>query len=411
VAIQPYPVWPFLPNWTEPVGERVEWLTDILVSESGAEQRRSLRIFPRQMMDFQLLVSGAERAYFDNFLTAFGSSRIYMPVWYHVAILEEQALQGAGALTIPNSGFAVGNILFIFDSEVGTFELVEVQAVDSDTVSLIGTLTKNWSAGARVCPVGSGRLVEQPSIVLRSDRLSTTDIQFQFVDKPNQSDAAVLDYSVVRANAEIDYVYNGFPVLTKVPEFATDPRRTYVRNIDLLDNEISLPIWVDETERSFTTLEIGRYLKGRVQHSDFMRFLQVLRGRAVPVWVPTFGQDLILTADVTAGADIIDVEFTGYTRTGGIKPDRAHVMIETLTHHYFRQVLSTQEIGINERIRFTNTLPGIAATEIVRICFMSLMRLDHDSVEISHHADNTGLSQATLRFRSAPNTRQPLPAF
>lgn len=54
---------------------------------------------------------------------------------------------------------------------------------------------------------------------------------------------------------------------------------------------------------------------------------------------------------------------------------------------------------------------GYAVENVLRISFMSLMRLNHDGIEIEHSTDNAGASTASLTFRSAPNTRRPISAF
>lgn len=48
MTIENIPVWPIEPNWNEPVKETLEWLTDIMTSPTGAEQRRCLRKYPRK---------------------------------------------------------------------------------------------------------------------------------------------------------------------------------------------------------------------------------------------------------------------------------------------------------------------------------------------------------------------------
>jgi hypothetical protein len=342
MAIESYPVWTFPPNWTSDVSETWEWRTDILTSDSGAEQRRTMRLFPRLSFEFKIAASGAIRSYADQFLAAHGSKKIYMPLWYDVMLLSAAVLQGSDdiILTVDGSGVVEGMILCLFNGDPLVYELVEVQSIVNQDIDLVSALAKNWPAGTRVFPVKPGRLLEQPGFNMRSDRISTSDVQFLATDKPLMSEAFLYDYSVVRTNADIHYIYEGFPVLTTQPEFITDPNMTYERQVDVLDNDISLPVWSDKAGRSFSTVEIGRYIRGRAEYQKFLRFIRVLRGRAVPIWVPTFAEDLVLTADVPAGRTRIDVQFIGYTRTGGIKPDRQYIMIETVDTRYFLKITS-----------------------------------------------------------------------
>ncbi|ECV8069637.1 hypothetical protein ABQ22_25065, partial [Salmonella enterica subsp. enterica serovar Typhimurium] len=50
-----YPVFLPLPNWKDGVTERIEWQTDVMISESGAEQRRPIRLHPRRSFEATFL--------------------------------------------------------------------------------------------------------------------------------------------------------------------------------------------------------------------------------------------------------------------------------------------------------------------------------------------------------------------
>jgi hypothetical protein len=46
--------------------ERMSWLTDVLPSFNGAEQRRALRAAPRRSFEFDVMMSAAERRAAEN---------------------------------------------------------------------------------------------------------------------------------------------------------------------------------------------------------------------------------------------------------------------------------------------------------------------------------------------------------
>lgn len=49
--------WAWPPNWADGVEERLEWLTDVLTSRSGMEQRRALRVAPRRSFEASFVVT------------------------------------------------------------------------------------------------------------------------------------------------------------------------------------------------------------------------------------------------------------------------------------------------------------------------------------------------------------------
>ncbi len=57
--------WPFAPDWSDGVQESLEWLTELLTSTSGVEQRRSLRLSPRRSFEAEFYAEGRERVLLD----------------------------------------------------------------------------------------------------------------------------------------------------------------------------------------------------------------------------------------------------------------------------------------------------------------------------------------------------------
>jgi hypothetical protein len=50
-----YPVFLSRPNWKSGITERLEWQTDVMISETGAEQRRPVRTYPRRSIEASFL--------------------------------------------------------------------------------------------------------------------------------------------------------------------------------------------------------------------------------------------------------------------------------------------------------------------------------------------------------------------
>nr|WP_253767514.1 hypothetical protein [Pseudomonas aeruginosa] len=64
--------WPFAPDWADGVQESLEWLTELLTSTSGVEQRRSLRLSPRRSFEAEFYAEGRERVLLDLSLAGWG---------------------------------------------------------------------------------------------------------------------------------------------------------------------------------------------------------------------------------------------------------------------------------------------------------------------------------------------------
>lgn len=88
-------------------------------------------------------------------------------------------------------------------------------------------------------------------------------------------------------------------------------------------------------------------------------------------------------------------------------------MIETVDgRRFYRRIKASAAGPRTEVIQLDNALGvTLAPEDVIRICFISLMRLDHDSIEVNHITDSEGVSEVSVTFRAAPNTRVPDAAF
>lgn len=207
--------------------------------------------------------------------------------------------------------------------------------------------------------------------------------------------------------------YLDFLVLPVAPDEDSRLDVSFERMMEDLDNQISIPQFRDTAGRSFNVQKHAWTINGRAEHVQFRALLDSLRGRAIPIWLPTFMQDFKLAQSVPAGSSNIVVERAGFTQSGGPRWDRQHIMIETDTERFYRKIMLSAVTGEGTEILNVDQpfFDGIPMRSVVRICFMTLVRQNQDSVEIEHVTDTKGVSKVSTTFRSAPNTRVPDPAF
>jgi hypothetical protein len=409
MTIENYPVWSFEPEWSSSVSEMLEWLTDIMASPNGSEQRRTLRYFPRRSLEFSILTEADERQLLDNMLVSFGGTRWYLPLWHEANLLDTTAASGSSTVVSDDarngSGIKVGSIVYFAGNDAYTYELAEVATLTANGFTTVSPLLRTWPAGTRVMPVCSAELTDQPQLTPRTSNLVSAEIRFRVMDTwgDTTDDEA----------SEFDSVYRDFFVMAMEPDTRERSNIDYERKFVEIDNQTSVPYRVDEAGRAFTLREFIWTLEGREEHAAFARMLQIMRGRAIPVWVPTFMDDFTPRLTITAGTDFIEVGRCGFTAAGGPRWDRQDIMIETVGGaRIYRRIVSSTE-GINgERLVVDRAFEDTyTLADILRISAITLMRLNHDSITIDHEVDNVGVSTVKATFRSAPNTRIPESAF
>lgn len=408
MAIEDLPIWPFEPTWSKSVTETLEWLTDVLASPDGSEQRRTLRFFPRRLLEYQAIAEGDGRQLLDNLLITYGDSRWYLPIWYEVNLLDAGVASGASEVfsaDARNAGLmTVGRVVCFVGDDPYTCELAEIVSVTSTSFITAAPLTRSWPAGSRVFPASIAELTDQPQLDLATSNAVSTEIRFRILDVQSGNPSGAGD---------LTDIYLTFYVMTMEPDYSKKMSKEYERNFVEIDNKTSTPERRDDAQRPFTLQQYSWSIVGRAQHRDFGRMLQALRGRAQPMWVPTFMDDFILADDITGGWSLLVVKRCGFTLAGGPRPDRQDIMIETVSGtRYYRRILSSEILGDNEGLTLDESMPVAHPMEdILRISFIALMRLNHDTVTIEHEVDTIGISDALVTFRSAPNTRNALSAF
>lgn len=410
MAIENHPVWPFEPNWTSPVGETLAWVTDILQSPRGTEQRRSLRYFPRRTLDFSISMEGAERSFFDNLMMSHAHDDWYLPIWFDLTLTT--AMSTVTSLPCnPSHNIVAGTVIFIGGSSAFDFQIAEVSAVTPSVINLTDPLARAVPAGARIFPMTIGRLVEMPAITALTDGLETAEPQFLITEKPNDSDQDNQSELISRAGLVDEY--RQFYVLTRASDWSDSHERGQQRLLDEMENPTGLPVRVDTAKRPFPSQQHHWALDGVGDHRSFYALMQVLRGRAIPVWLPTWMDDMRMDEPSLATESVIRVKRFGYTEAGGPRPEREDIMIELVSgERIYRRITNSAITGSGETILLDAPLGvDLLPIDVLRICFMSLMRLDHDSIEIEHLTDTEGAAEVKLTFRAAPNSRVAEPAF
>ena len=390
MALANHPLWPFPANWTGAVNETLEWLTDIMTSPTGAEQRRALRPYPRRTVDFDVALFNTERAYADNLLETYGGGRWWLPLWHEPYLPAPTINAGATSIIIPTPNKIQWDAAVIW---VSPFEcrLVEVRNATSTRIVLDNPLPKSFT-NAVVYPAVVAQITDQPRFTKVNDSTWTGEMRFELHDEDPKTLAAPV------ANS-----YLGFPVLSLAPNESDRLDVSYERMLETLDNKTAHPVYLDTAGRPFPLCKYSWMITGRQATRDFEAFLKGLCGRAKPIWVPTFHQDFEV---VSVAGNILTVRNCGYVQTGGPRREKQYLCVQTLTGPVYRRITATSVSGGNEVLTLTGSIPGGASPDqIIQVSFMSLMRLNSDTLQLEHLTDTDGTLTCEAIFRSAPDLR------
>lgn len=386
-------VTPWLHRPDGPVLERLEWLTDVVPSYGGREQRIALRSGPRRSIEFAIALTDAERRIAEARLHQWQAQPWALPIWMDAQALAAPVSIGATSVSVPTDyrDFSAGGLLMLA-SPGGAFEALTIASVSSGSVALSEATTMAWPAGTEVMPARMARMPDEIQLRRFTGSVSYGVARFEVIGPaawPADAGGAI---------------YRGHQVLTQPPNWVEDPEQVFSRRVARIDSGVGLP-YVDEESTGAILRQSHRWLlDGRAQIDAHRRWLYARQGRLVACWVPTFASDMVLAASVGSGATTIDVEACGYTAhlAQGIGRRDIRILLGSGAAYHRRITGSSVISAAVERLTIDTALgAAVAPSDVALISFMDLMRHDSDAVEISWWRSD--VAEASLVLRGSRN--------
>lgn len=387
-------IWPVTPDWGDRVNESLAWGTDVMTASATAvSDHVSYRLGPRRSLAFEVAaVRGPQHRQLVDNLLAGHRGRWLLPIWPDVQWLGVSLPATLESIPCATDGFelAVGGKALLY-AGINTWEVVEIATVASDHIGLVDPIVGAYGPGARLYPLLWAR--ERPGSVERllNDVGSRRRITFE-IDEPTDW-PALADPTL----------YLTHPVLDVRPDESEDPTVSYSRLLQGVDYDGALPFRYDLADQALRMQSTHWKLFGRAAHTWFRSLLSTLEGRCVPMWLPSFAQDLTLASAVAGGSPSMSVQWSGYTLFGKGRHNRRDLRIELLDGTVlYRRIDDAVEAGDTETLTLSSQLAdgSVAPEQIRAVSFMALSTLANDDVEIEHITDADGTATSTLGFKA-----------
>ena len=393
-------LWPLCPNWKKPITETLEFRTRVIgPTLTGVRQKRRMRKAPRRYMNFEVHPHHASRRFVDNLRFAQGKRAWAMPIWHDRQSLAASLIAGATSIPCATEGFdfAAGRYAVLRPNVIFSdqFEIVEVESVEADSITLAGATAQDWPAGTFLYPIRMARLADNSNnSILLSDEVSTLQVSFEMSE--------VCDWPT----AEFASTYLGAPVWEFSNNWASSRNFAFNRVLDTLDNDVALPLYYDFSDKTFAALDASWMVKGRTAHSIMRSALYTLAGRYLTLWVPTLANDLEIAGTMASGASVLPVKACGYSLFGLGMHGRRDIRIELAGGVvYYRRITDSEESDGVEELTLNAPLGvEVSPTNVRRISFMMLMQQASDNLTITHHTDADGVTTAPLVFEGVTET-------
>lgn len=376
---EPALVWPWAANWQTPISERLEWRTATAGTQSGKEQRRALRRWPRLYFGFGSNITHTEVPRLLEALSSWRTGTWAVPAWWATAKLTANAtdvlaLDRATDTLWPSSGWAL-----LWRSATDC-EPVEVLTVGTDTLTLAAEPAGTWQAGSVVVPLYFAVLGDSQNVSAPSAAVATV--------------ATLWSADPVLGNAVPEG--GSWPLVFPGDADASDPRKALWWGQHNWAEQITLEVqqaldifdpgsggWSRRAASDLPAQQWGQrvLLVGDEQQAAMRRFAGAHRGAAVGFYAASPLVDVTIASVVGS-----DVTFT--------------TPISNASERYAGLLLDGVPYAVDTWSADGATLTSAPSGMPTSARLIEPARLASDALEITHHTRD--VAEAALSIRTTP---------
>jgi hypothetical protein len=371
----------------EPINEEWTWLTDVMVSENGTEQRVCNRELPKFVFGLSLKFDDANdlRSHIASMLIG-AKTAFQIPLYQYQTRLTAPAAIGAMGIAFASvrSELRVGDAALIFDRQ-GNTELKTVAALTGAGATFTTALAAAWGVTASVCPVAS---VYSPSVAM---------IDFGLLDHDASANLKVASTGFLNPflnpyNAAALAMLNGSPVLEARP-IGSDFTAGFDTGIKPTDEGGVVSIRSPWTHAQMTlarTFTCQRQLNP-ADWDKWRLFADTVKGSWKPFYMPTYRQDFTLTTAPVAGGTTLTFGGLSYLNDWFPFAPFKGVAIFYAGGVHYATVTACANVGGNSQVTFAPALPG-GAGAIAGVSLLLKLRIADDKVSCEHRGLHSRIS-------------------
>lgn len=373
-------LWPIVPNWSSPMRESWAYLTEIISSRTGREQRIAQRAVPRKTVEFSSLVHGDDRRTLNRLLDTAQQIEFVLPDFPRYVTATEEIEEGSLFASFDSAPEWLSAGILVVLVHGDRMELRYVEDVDTDDLFLTfkDTTTVAWPAGTRLHFGLLGNL----AMNLGTRRLTNdaAEVSFRFESAPGKE----LEIAPPVATE----TWNDREVVLVRPNWLESVSLGFERNSEVVDYGRGVTRRFTP-ERTGSRLQRATYL-GR-DYATVKGTLDIFKraiGQQREFYMPTWENDLPLRVQANAGTATLRTPGQDVARDYEDHPVMKNVMVLMRNgDRLYRRVNSISivddELGQDSVLLMSTTWPyNIDPAQVVMVSWMPCCRFASDSITI-----------------------------
>lgn len=371
-------------DWSMQPELRHSFLTEVIESWNGAEQRISLRDQPRLSATYQYGLADTDQYLFSNLVGNF-SGQYLVPIWPMQSELAEPVARfDSKALVNDLSDWVVPGCRVML-SDADTWEVCLVASVAGREVVFSDLVKKNYRSGARLVPISQAWINEDVSSVAHGMSVEVTGASFDFDEVELIRPAPVDDFTI----------FNRKRVLDIRPDRSKDCTIQYKRLRETLDPAIGRRYIYDRVQGAVKYLQFSWRFFDQLARKRFDDFAELERGAQGEFYVESPLVAMLLAKDIEAPTLEITVAQANYKnllKSNTFAPAVALKLYNgTVLYRNVDSVIQGQDN--TEVVTLQESVNNIRMEDVEYIAPLFLGRFESD--EFAHTFDTTADSSTT----------------
>lgn len=367
-------------DWSQLPSLRHDYLTEIIESWDGSEQRISLRDQPRLTADYQYTLSDADQYQFSNMTSNF-SGQFLTPVWpWQMDIAEDVSRFDDSVVLHSISRWAVpGSMIMLSDNE--SWEIAEISSVVGEVVKLVSLVKKNYRSGSRIVPISPAWINGSISSQALGNMVERIGMSFDFDEVQLHQPAAVDDFTR----------FNNRRVLDIRPDRSRDCGISYNRLRETLDPNIGRRYVLDRIQGAAKTFSYSWRFFNEPDRQRFEDFAALERGCQGEFYFESPLIAMELVKDVQASTLDITIKKANYKNFLKSKTFAPAVAIRLYngTVLYRNVESATDGLGDTEMLTLREPLENVQVSDVDYIAPLYLGRFDTDEFQFDFDTSTT----------------------
>jgi hypothetical protein len=389
---------PYIPQ--TPVQEQLSWITDIMKSRDGTEQRHSLRLTPRQTIDYSYLQEdGTDASRLRTILLSVKPLILGIPIWWEAQEVTSATSAGSTLINVATSfiDHRVGSTIIVVRPDGVSFDAT-IDSFTSTTITTTNPHSLAIPADSLVCPVRLGYILGDPRYSDSAGDGLRTAFRIETIDNVDLEEGSpTVDFPT--------HPTDGLTILSD-PNFmrSRSHRGSVSMEHQRIDNIIGVPAQFLQEDIGDPMLTKGVEIQYSLEEIRKWRaWLHYIRGSWRTFYMPTFRNDLPLTQTIKLSGTSFIAEDTGAATFVGVQPPHRDVMLELPDgRQFFSRVITivdngdgTETFTISPNWGSQSPDSDIAIAD-AKISWMHLARLEGDVATFIHEYVGT----TSLRFNT-----------